>query len=136
MVKGGDLPRERIVYTTLRPANWELYLLEQNSSSSVSSFSAFSPRQLTDDPALDYDSTFSPDGRWIVFCSERSGNPDLYAIDLEHDGAPKQLTRGMFMEAAPAFTPDGKSLLFVSDRDGNADIFTIPFRPGDAAAGD
>jgi len=136
MVKGGDLPRERIVYTTLRPANWELYLLEQNSSSSASSFSASSPRQLTDDPALDYDSTFSPDGRWIVFCSERSGNPDLYAIDLEHDGAPKQLTRGMFMEAAPAFTPDGKSLLFMSDRDGNADIFTMPSRPGDAAASD
>jgi TolB protein len=117
----GELPRERIVYTTLRPANWELYFFDHGAA----------PKQLTNDPGLDYEAAFSPDGRWIVFCSERSGNPDLYAIDLEHGGAPKPLTRGPFMEAAPAFTPDGKSLLFVSDRDGNADIFAMEFRPND-----
>jgi TolB protein len=121
-----DFPREQIVYTTRRPANWHLYLFEGKSS----------PEQITDDPALDYDATFSPDGRWVVFCSERSGSPHLYAIDLTHPGRPKQLTRGHFMEAAPAFRPDGKALLFVSDRNGNADIFTMPFYPDDAAAGD
>lgn len=114
-----DLPRERIVYTTRRPATRHLYLFETGSS----------PKQITDDPALDYDATFSPDGWWIVFCSERSGNPDLYAIDLTHRGPPRQLTRGQSMEAAPAFTPDGQSLLFVSDRDGNAELFAMPFRP-------
>jgi TolB protein len=123
----GELPRERIVYSTVRPANWELYLFEKGSSS---------PKQITDDPALDYDPTFSPDGKWIVFCSERSGNPDLYAIDVDLRAAPKPLTRGAFMEAAPTFTPDGKSLLFVSDRDGNADIFIMPLSPDDPAAGD
>jgi TolB protein len=122
----GDLPRERIVYTTLRPANWELYLFD----------GAAAPKQLTDDPALDYDATFSPDGRWLVFCSERAGNPDLYALDLTQPGAPKPLTQGPFMEAAPAFTPDGKTLLFVSDRDGNADIFTMPFQPNESSGAD
>jgi Tol biopolymer transport system component len=122
---GSDLPRERIVYTTLRPANLELYL-----------FSGGAAKQITDDPALDYDATFSPDGRWVVFCSERSGNPDLYALDLEDGGTPKPLTSSRFMEAAPVFTLDGKSLLFVSDRDGNSDIYTIPFRPDDPTAGD
>src|SRR5882724_10756379 len=29
MIFAGELPRERIVYTTLRPANWELYLLNR-----------------------------------------------------------------------------------------------------------
>ena len=125
IVFAGELPRERIVYTTLRPANWEVYLFEPDAA----------PKQITDDPALDYDATFSPDGHWIVFCSERSGNPDLYAIDLTHPGPPKPLMRGPSMEATPAFTPDGKSLLFVSDRDGNADIFTMPFRPNDLSAG-
>ncbi len=120
------LPRERIVYTTRRPANWHLYLFEAGAS----------PKQITDDPALDYDATFSPDGRWVVFCSERSGNPHLYVIDLTHPGPPKQLTRRQFMEAAPAFTPDGKSLLFVSDRNGNANLLTMPFRPDDPMAGD
>jgi Tol biopolymer transport system component len=124
--KALDLPRERIVYTTLRPANWHLFLFEAGSP----------PKQITDDPALDYDATFSPDGRWVVFASERSGNAHLFAIDLTHPGPPKQLTRGEFMDAAPTFTPDGKSLVFVSDREGNADIFAMPFRPEDPAAGD
>src|SRR5712691_11449193 len=47
------LPRERIVYTMRRPANWHLYLFEGKSS----------PKQITDDPALDYDAIFSPDGQ-------------------------------------------------------------------------
>ena len=115
-----DLPRERIVYSTRRPANWQLYFFGAGSS----------PKRITDDPALNYDATFSPDGRWVVFCSERSGNPHLYAIGLTHPGLPRQLTHGEFMDATPAFTPDGKSLLFVSDRERNADIFTMPFRPG------
>jgi TolB protein len=121
-----DPPRERVAYTTRRPADWQLYLFEAGSS----------PKRITADPALNYDATFSPDGRWVVFCSERSGNPHLYAIDLTHPGPPKQLTRGQFMDAAPAFTPDGGLLLFVSDREGNADLFTMPFRPDDLGAGD
>ena len=121
-----DLPRERVAYATHRPVNWQLHLFDAKSS----------PRQITDDPALSYDATFSPEGRWVVFCSERSGNPHLYAIDSTLAGAPKPLTHGQFMDAAPAFTPDGKSLLFVSDREGNADLFTMPFRPDDPLAGD
>ncbi len=124
--RAADLPRERLMYATRRPVSSQLYLFEAGSP----------PKPITDDPALNYDATFSPDGRWVVFCSERSGNPHLYAIDLTHAGPPKQLTRGHFMDAAPAFMPDGKSLLFVSDRGGNADLFTMPFRPVDPGAGD
>ena len=70
-----------------------------------------------------------------MFCSERTGNPHLYAIDATLHGPPTPLTSGHFMDAAPAFTPDGQSLLFVSDREGNADLFEMPFRPGDPRAG-
>ncbi len=124
--RAANLPRERIMYTTRRPASLRLYLFE----------AGFPPKPITDDRALNYDATFSPDGQWVVFCSERSGDPHLYAIDPTHPDPPSQLTRGHFMDAAPAFTPDGKSLLFVSDREGNADLFTMPFRPDDPAAGD
>jgi TolB protein len=124
--RASDLPRERIGYASRRPVNWQLFLFDAKAG----------PRQITDDPALNYDPTFSPDGRWVVFCSERSGNPHLFAIDSALVGPPKRLTRGQFMDAAPAFTPDGKSLLFVSDREGNADLFTMPFRPDDPGAGE
>lgn len=119
---GGDAGpvRERIIYTALRPANTDIYLFDAPGKA---------PRRLTDHPALDYNPVFSPDGRWIVFCSERRGNPDLYALDLQNPGPPRLLTDSEALEDAPAFSPDGKMLAFVSDRDGNADIFVMPFEP-------
>jgi Tol biopolymer transport system component len=112
------------MYTTRRPAALDLYLFEPKSS----------VRQITDGHGDNYDATFSPDGRWIVFASERQGEPHLYVIDLRHPAPPMPLTTGAFMDAAPAFTPDGETLLFVSDRDGNADVFSIQFRPDDPEA--
>ena len=66
--RAADLPRERIVYATFRPANTEIYLFDAPGKM---------PRRLTTDPALDYNPVFSLDGQWLVFCSERRGNPDL-----------------------------------------------------------
>jgi Tol biopolymer transport system component len=120
-VRAADLVRERIVHTTFRSANTDLYLFETPGQA---------PRRLTAHPALDYNPIFSPDGRWVVFCSERRGNPDLFALDLQNPGSPPRLlTPGEAMEDAPAFSPDGKRLAFVGTRDGNADIFVMPFRP-------
>jgi Tol biopolymer transport system component len=115
---------EAIVYTTVRPPNWDIYLFEEP---------AGTPRRLTDDPALDYNAVFSPDGRWLVFTSERAGNADLYALDLQHAGPPIRLTRHHAMDDAAAFSPDGRRLAFVSTRDGYADIFVMPFSLGDTA---
>ena len=56
---------DRVAYTSFQPAsNWDIYLFTQSGSV---------PRRLTDYPGLDYDPVVSPDGRWLVFCSERRG---------------------------------------------------------------
>lgn len=116
---------EAIVYTTARPPNWDVYLFEQPGGS---------PRRLTDDPALDYNAVFSPDGRWLVFTSERNGNVDLYALDLDGNQELIRLTDHPAMDDAASFSPDGRRLTFVSTRDGDADIFVMSFSPGDATA--
>ena len=121
----GEPARETIVYSSIQPANWDLYLFEGPGSE---------PRRLTTDPGLDYNGAISPDGRWVVFTSERSGSPDLYMLDLHNDAGPRPLVEGPAMEDAAAVSPDGRRLLFVSTRDGNADIFEMPFRPGDPSA--
>lgn len=124
-----DQAGERILYTSLRPADYALYLFDSPGGP---------PVRLSTVPALDYNPTFSPDGRWLVFCSERRGTPDLYALDL-HDRAraPLLLTHSDALDDAPAFSPDGKQLAFVSTRDGKADIFVMPFRPeGPDASGE
>lgn len=111
---------EAIVYTRLGPPNWDIYLVDALGEV---------PRPLTHDPALDYNAVFSPDGRWVVFTSERSGNVDLYALDLAAEGEPVRLTQHPAMDDAASFSPDGKRLVFVSARDGDADIFVMPFAP-------
>ena len=114
--------RETIVYSSIQPANWDLYLFDGPGSE---------PRRLTTDPGLDYNAVVSPDGRWVVFTSERTGTPDLYVLDLEGDGAPRALVEGPALEDAADISPDGRRLLFVSTRSGNADVFVMPFRPED-----
>lgn len=117
-------PGEAIVYTTLRPPNLDIYLFERPGGL---------PRRLTDHPALDYNASFSPDGRWLVFTSERNGNVDLYALDLEGGGTPVRLTTHPGLDDAASFDSDGRRLAFVSTRDGDADIFVMAFVPGEAA---
>jgi Tol biopolymer transport system component len=112
--------RERIVYAALRPAGMALYLFSAPGAE---------PRLLTPDSGLNYNPVFSPDGRWVVFTSERRGNPDLYALDLKNPGPPRLLTDSDAMEDAAAFSPDGRQLTFVSTLDGNADIFVMAFQP-------
>ena len=116
---------ETIVYSSIQPANWDLYLFDGPASE---------PRRLTTDPGLDYNGAISPDGRWVVFTSERRGNPDLYVLDLEGDAGPRPLVESPALEDAAAISPDGEQLLFVGTRDGNAS-FAIPFGPRPVRAG-
>lgn len=67
--------------------------------------------QLTADPASDVQPTFSPDGQWVAFASDRSGSWDLWVIRV--DGTrPTQVTRGPEDDVRPSWSPDGKWLAF------------------------
>lgn len=117
---GAEERHERLVYNSYRPAGWDLYLYEAPGSE---------PIRLTDHPALDYAPTFSADGRWIVFTSERDGNPSLYVLDREADAPPRLLIRSDAMQDQPTLSPDGRWIAFVSTHGGDADIYRLPFRP-------
>ncbi|NBB74512.1 MAG: hypothetical protein GVY35_12645 [Bacteroidetes bacterium] len=123
--QAADRPQDVIVYTTLRPENHDIYLVDGPDAE---------PRRMTDHLALDYNATFSPDGRWLVFTSERKGNADLYALDLEERREPVRLTRNPAMDDAADISPDGTRIVFVSTREGQADVFVMPFAPGDVTA--
>ena len=112
--------RERLVWQALKPTNWDVYYFSGPQTE---------PRRLTDDPGPDYDAVFSPDGRWVVFTSERRGNPDLYALDLQAGGSPRLLIDSPAMEDQAAISPDGTTIAFMSSHDGNADIYTLAFDP-------
>lgn len=113
--------RELVVYTTLRPPNQDISLVDPAGEG---------PRRLTDHLGLDYNPAFSPDGEWLVVTSERHVNTDLYALNLEPEGEPVRLTRHRGMDDAADISGDGEEIVFVSTRAGNADVHVMPFRPG------
>src|SRR4029450_8040354 len=76
---------------------------------------------------FDYNASFSPDGRWIVFTSERggSGQADLYRVHPDGSGL-ERLTHHPAPHDQGVISPDGRQLAFVSTRGAHtADVWTL-----------
>lgn len=62
----------------------------------------------------------TPDGRRLVFVSNRGGHPQLYLSDTQNPTAePRQLTNITEQVDSPVPTPDSKAVLFRSDKGAN-----------------
>ncbi len=82
-------------------------------------------RRLTWDSALDVQPAWSPDGSTLYFASDRSGVPNIYAIDLstEHLWRVTNVLVGAF---APDPSPDGTTLAMQWYAAGGARVATLP----------
>src|SRR5687768_9899320 len=63
--------------------NLDIYLLELASGQLT---------RLTDDPGIDTEAVFAPDGSGVYFTSDRSGNPQIYRLTLGSSERPKRIT--------------------------------------------
>jgi Tol biopolymer transport system component len=52
----------------------------------------------------------SPDGRWVAFVSDESGQDEIHVRAFPDGSNPSQLTRGGAL--APAWSPDGRQLFY------------------------
>jgi Tol biopolymer transport system component len=77
---------------------------------------------LTHGNANDRQPTVSPDGEWVAFSSNRSGNLDIWEVSRK-TGAVRRLTDDPADDWDPSFSPDGKQLVWSSHRSGNFEIW-------------
>jgi TolB protein len=103
-------PTTGILFSSERDGNLELYLVQPDGRGLT---------RLTDDPALDTDPDWSPDGRQIVFRSRRDGSSDIFIMGANGS----QLTNlvrdprdSREDEFEPAWNPDGQTLALYTDR--------------------
>ncbi len=75
-------------------------------------------RRLTDAKGYDAEASYSPDGKHIVFCSNRGGekNLELYVMDSDGKNVRKLTNAPGCYNGGPFFSPDGKRVIFRSDR--------------------
>jgi TolB protein len=66
----------------------------------------------------------SPDGQWLAFDSDRSGNMDIYKIRIDGTGL-QQLTRNPADDFVSSWSPDGRQIAFHSWRSGNRDFYVM-----------
>ena len=86
--------------------------------------------RLTADPGVELFPSVSPDGDWIVYAGEASGNRDIYLKRVEGENAINLTPDSPSDDDQPVFSPDGERIAFRSERDGGG-IFVMG-RTGEA----
>jgi hypothetical protein len=81
------------------------------------------PRRITSQ-GPSYLHGWSPDGKFLVYTGQRSGEFHIYRISVD-GGAETQLTHGVGMDDGPEYTPDGQYIYFNSTRSGLMQIWRM-----------
>lgn len=72
------------------------------------------------------DGDYSPDGKSIVFASNRTGSNELFIMNSE-GGEVRRLTHSAMVKNTPRWSPDGRRIMFLGAEtdESESDIYTI-----------
>jgi len=80
--------------------------------------------RVTFDEGLQFGATWSPDGRFIAYCSDRGGKFDIWVQPVSGGNA-VQVTKGPGRNWQPDWSPDGKLIVFRSERN-DGGLYLVP----------
>ena len=119
---GSWTPDGRLVYASDASGNRDLWIMDQDGSNQ---------QQLTSDAGDNVSPVVSPDGRYIVFVSDRKDvRHTLWRIDID-GGNVKQLTGGSY-DRNPVFSPDGKWVIYASMGNTHPNLWKVSIDGGEA----
>ena len=115
------LPDGRVVYVSRAYGSQDVWLMDQDGKNQ---------RQLTTaETRIDRYPAVTPDGRYIVFVSTRTGNSNIYRYDLS-TGDQKQLTNGV-SEEFPAVSADGIWVIYAATGSIKHTLWKVPIEGGE-----
>jgi len=119
-----SLPPSDLVYEREVNGNQDLYVLPADGGPE---------RRLTTHPSVDGLPRWSPDGRSVLFASEREGHWQLFEVAAE-GGEPRRVRATAFRELQADISPDGGRLAFLSNADDHEALWTMNRATGVATA--
>jgi dipeptidyl aminopeptidase/acylaminoacyl peptidase len=112
----------RIAFRSRRDGQFEVYVMgaagsDQTRLTTTLTGTATNPPSSTQP-------SWSPDGRRLLFRSNRDGDYDIWVMDADGSDV-EQVLNDPGDERYPGFSPDGRKIVFRSDRDGDPEIFVM-----------
>jgi Tol biopolymer transport system component len=113
-------PDGKLVYASDAGGNFDIY---------VTGIDGGEPRLLTSGSLTNQQPVVSPDGRHIIFMSDRTGPPHIWRMDIDGSGQ-TQLTHNAY-NVRPAVSPDGKWVFFTSSLKEGWYVWKMPIDGGE-----
>ena len=76
------------------------------------------PRELTKHSAIETEPVLSPDGKMLAYVSDRTGQPQVYIMDLSSNKVTRISRKGGY-NTSPAWSPDSSMVAFTSQKRGS-----------------
>ncbi len=95
-----------LAVTLSRDGGSQLYTLDVTTAGAE-------PRRLTQSSSIDTEPTFSHDGKYLYFVSDRGGSPQIYRMPAT-GGNPERVTFTGTYNISPALSSDGRWLAYIS----------------------
>jgi len=111
-------PDGRILYYSLASGVQDIWIMNADGSGQ---------KQLTVQAGANYGARVTPDGRYIVFTSQRGDVAKIWRMDLD-GGNPRQLTSGNGVGAA--ISPDSRWVIYNSRSSGHAGLWKVSIDGG------
>ena len=114
-------PKDKIVFSSRAQERLNLVYVDPDGSNQV---------QLTLDQGDNYNPAASPDGKFVVFSSNREGTAEIWRVNSQDGSDPKRLTaqNGAYY---PSVSPDGQWVVYDWIRGLKASIWKVPLEGGE-----
>jgi hypothetical protein len=96
-----------VVFQSFRDKGWNVFSMNADGSGQVDLTN-------TEDPVINFEPTWSPDGSKVAFMRQAAGEQDLWVVDANGTNAVDLTKSPGINETSPEFSPDGTKIVYIS----------------------